>query len=84
MSGKILRKDEKFISICGSSKPLDQAVELKHFPLATMEGVIAQTWVELDNKIRSEITGSLRIIADGPTTVRPSEVSDLCVETARA
>ena len=72
-----------FIFICACSKPSGQTVELKRFPLDTMEGVITQTGVELDNKITSEGKGALRIIADGPTTVRLLEVSGLDVENAR-
>jgi hypothetical protein len=71
------------IFICGCSKPSEQAVELKHFPLDTMEGVITQTGVELDNKISSDGTGALRITTDGPATVRLFEVNNIDVENAR-
>jgi len=71
------------VFICGCSKPPEQAAELKHFPLDSMEGVITQTGIELDNKVASEGKGSLRIIADGPTTVRLLEVSGLDVENER-
>ncbi len=72
-----------FIIICACSKPSEQTVEFKHFPLDTMEGVITQTGVELDNKMTSDGKGALRIIADGPTTVRLFEVSGLDIENAR-
>jgi hypothetical protein len=71
------------IIITGCSKPSGQVVELKHFPLDNMEGVITQTGVELDDKITSDGKGALRIAADAPTTVRLFEVSGIDVEDAR-
>ena len=59
------------------------AVELKKFPVDSMEGVLTQTGVEVDNKITSDGNGALRITADGPATVRLFEVHDLDVENAR-
>jgi hypothetical protein len=72
-----------FIFIIGCSKPSGQAVELKHFPLDNMEGVITQTGVQFDDKITSDGKGALRITADGPSTVRLFEVSGIDVEDAR-
>jgi hypothetical protein len=72
-----------FIIICGCTQKKSSVVELKKFPVDGLEGVITQTGVELDNKITSDGKGSLRITADGPTTVRLFEVHDLDVEDAR-
>jgi hypothetical protein len=71
------------ICIDSCSKPPEQVVQLKHFPLDNMEGVITQTGVELDDKITSDGKGALRITADGPTTVRLFEVNGIDVENAR-
>jgi hypothetical protein len=72
-----------FISIGGCSKPSEKVVELKHFPLDSMEGVITQTGVDVDDKITSEGKGALRITADTPTTVRLFEVSGIDAENSR-
>jgi hypothetical protein len=66
-----------------AQKQSSSVVELKKFPVDSMEGVITQTGVEVDNKIMSEGKGSLRITAKGPTTVRLFEVHDLDVDNAR-
>ena len=66
-----------------TQKQSASVVELKRFPVDSMEGVITQTGVEADNRIMSEGKGSLRITADGPTTVRLFEVHGLDVENAR-
>ena len=71
-----------FILGC-TQKQSQSAVELKKFPVDSMEGVLTQTGVEVDNKITSDGKGALRITADGPTTVRLFEVHDLDVENAR-
>jgi hypothetical protein len=71
-----------FILGC-AQKQLPSAVELKKFPVDSMEGVLTQTGVEVDNKITSDGNGALRITADGPATVRLFEVHDLDVENAR-
>ena len=71
-----------FILGC-TQKQSQSAVELKKFPVDSMEGVLTQTGVEVDNKITSDGNGALRITADGPATVRLFEVHDLDVENAR-
>jgi len=71
-----------FILGC-TQKKSPSAVELKKFPVDSMEGVLTQTGVEVDNKITSDGNGALRITADGPATVRLFEVHDLDVENAR-
>jgi hypothetical protein len=70
-----------FVTGC-SQKPAS-AVELKKFPLDSMEGVITQSGVQYDDKVASDGNGSLRITATGPVTVRLFEVSGLNVDNAR-
>jgi hypothetical protein len=53
-----------------------QEVELKHYPLSNMEGVISQSDVSVDN-------GALKIVADKPVVVRLFETGNLGVEDAR-
>jgi hypothetical protein len=58
-------------------------VELKRFPVDSLDGIITQSGAELDKDTSSDGNGSLRIIAAGPTVVRLFEVSDVEVENAR-
>ena len=58
-------------------------VELKHYPLDSLEGVITRTGVKLDPKVSSDGHGSLRISARGPMRVMLFETGDIDVENAR-
>jgi len=57
-------------------------VELKHFPLDSMEGVHAITGVSFDAQTSADGKGSLRIDAQGPMVVPLFEVSDVSIENA--
>lgn len=69
--------------VVGCSKPSKEVVELKRFPVDTMEGIITQSGVEIDKTVSSDGKGSLRITATEPTVVRLFEVGDIDVENAR-
>ena len=58
-------------------------IELKRFRVNTLEGIITQSGVEIDNQITSDGNGSLRIEAAKPTTVRLFETRDVDIENAR-
>ena len=60
-----------------------QPVELKAYPLDSLEGVVTQTGVEVDKAVSSDGRGSLRIKATEPTVVKLFETGDLDVENAR-
>ena len=49
-------------------------IELKRFPVDTMEGIITQSGVEIDKQISSDSNGSLRITASEETVVRLFEI----------
>ena len=49
-------------------------IELKRFPVETMEGIITQSGVEIDKQISSDSNGSLRITASEATVVRLFEI----------
>ena len=49
-------------------------IELKRFPVDTMEGIIAQAGVEIDKQISSDSNGSLRITATEATVVPLFEI----------
>lgn len=67
----------------GCSQPSTQVIELKHFPINDLQGIITQSDVELDRQVSSDGGGSLRINATQPTVVRLFEVSDVDIENAR-
>lgn len=57
-------------------------VELKHFPLDTMQGVRAIKGVGIDGQISLDGKGSLRVDAKEPMTVPLFEITDVSVENA--
>jgi hypothetical protein len=69
--------------LVGCSKASKEVIELKRFPVDTMEGIITQSGVEIDKGISSDGNGSLKIIATGPTVVRLFELGDIDIENAR-
>jgi hypothetical protein len=67
----------------GCSKPSSETVELRHYTLNDMHGVVTRSDVELDTYISSDGGGSLRIAANRPTVVRLFETGEIDVENAR-
>jgi hypothetical protein len=57
-------------------------VELKRYSLDTLDGVLTKDGVRIDRTDPAEGSGSLRVDAAGPATVRLFETGDLDVETA--
>ncbi len=57
--------------------------ELRHYPVTSLDGVLARDGVEFDDAVTSDGNGSLRIHAVAPRTVRLFETGDLDVENAR-
>jgi hypothetical protein len=58
-------------------------VELKAYPLDTLDGVLAKDNVSFDPAVSADGKGSLKIAASGPMTVRLFETGDLTVDKAR-
>jgi len=68
----------------GCNKPAASPVlELKHYPLDSLEGLVTRTGVEIDKEGSSDGKGALRVTADGPTVVKLFETGDLNIENAR-
>ncbi len=65
------------------TKQSSEVVELKKFPIDSMEGIITQSGVEIDKAVSSDGNGSLKITANEPTIVRLFETGDIDVENAR-
>ena len=57
--------------------------ELRSYPLDDLQGLITQSGVSFDKTISNDGSGSLRIEATGPTTVRLFETGDIDIENAR-
>lgn len=71
------------VVVSGCSKSSRAVTEIKRFPLDSLDGIITQSGAELDKDVSSDGSGSLRISATGPATVRLFEVTDMDVEDAR-
>jgi hypothetical protein len=72
-----------FFVSAGCSKPPQEVVELKRFPIDSLEGIITQSGVEFDKEVSSDGKGSLKIVAKEPTVVRLFELGDIDIENAR-
>lgn len=71
------------LGIIGCSQPSKQVTELKRFPADDLQGIIAQSAVQIDEQISSDGSGSLRIHTSEPTVVRLFQVGDIDIENAR-
>jgi hypothetical protein len=58
-------------------------VELRHFSIDNMDGIITRSGVRIDKDISSDGNGSLRVTSTRPTVVRLFEVGDIDTENAR-
>lgn len=67
----------------GCSRPAGDVVELKRFPLDSLDGIITLSGAEIDKETSSDGKGSLRVVAYAPAAVRLFEVSGPDVENAR-
>jgi hypothetical protein len=60
-----------------------KVVEIKNFQLDSMEGVIAQSNVEIDKNVSNDGKGSLKINATTPTVIHLFETGDIDAEDSR-
>ena len=65
------------------SKAPQQVMELKKFPIESLEGIITQSGVQFDKQVSSDGNGSLKITATEPTVVRLFEFGNIDTENAR-
>jgi len=65
------------------SKESSQVVELRHFPITSLEEIITQTGVEFDEQVTSDGNGSLKITATDSVVIQLFEVNDIDIEDAR-
>lgn len=71
-----------FLSFGCTGKKND-IVQLAHYPLDSIDGIMSRSDSILDKITSSDGNGSLRISADKPATVRLYELGDIDVENAR-
>ena len=67
----------------GCTGKKNDIVQLAHYPLDSIDGIMSRSNSILDKNISSDGNGSLRITADKPATVRLYELGDIDVENAR-
>ena len=65
------------------SNPSNQVIELRHFPIDGIDGIITRAGVRIDKDITSDGNGSLRITSIKPTVIRLFETGDIDAENAR-
>jgi hypothetical protein len=71
------------LALFGCSRQPARVVEIRHFPLDSVQGVITKSVVQIDRDITSDGNGSLRINASGPITIRLFDLGDPGIENAR-
>jgi hypothetical protein len=65
------------------SPPVTSEEVLFQDPISDLSGVLTRTGVELDTQVTSDGGGSIKIVAEEPTTVRLFEVADIDVDDTR-
>jgi hypothetical protein len=71
------------LCLVSCSNPSKEEVELKHFPIDSMEGILTRSGVRVDKDISSDGNGALRVTSTGPKVFRLFETGDIDVENAR-
>lgn len=57
--------------------------ELKHFPVDDLNGVVAQTGVQLDKSVSNDDNGSIKIVTAGPVAIQLYNIDDVHTEDAQ-
>ena len=63
------------VLLAGCSKKAPEETLIKAYPMDSLDWLLSQTGVEIDQKVSSDGKGSLRISVSQPTTVRLFETS---------
>jgi hypothetical protein len=71
------------MGLLGCTRASQEIVELKSFPLDSLDGLITKSGVQIDPGVSRDGKGSLKVTAMEPTVVRLFELGDLDVENAR-
>lgn len=57
-----------------------KSTELKHFPIDNLNGIIAQSGIQIDKAVSSDGNGSLKIEAPGPIVIPLYNIDDVSVD----
>ena len=60
-----------------------ESVELKHFPVDELNGIVPQPAVQFDNSVSSDGNGSIRIKVFEPTTVFLYTIDNIRIDNAK-
>jgi len=71
------------VAATGCSRDAGDVVELKHYPVDNLEGVIMAGCVEFDDAVSEGGSGSIRAATTEPQTFRLYETGDIDIEDAR-
>lgn len=69
------------LSVC--SKKTIETVEIMHYPIDSMKGIITANRVSMDKNISSDGNGSLKITTNDSTTIRLYETGNIDIENAK-
>jgi hypothetical protein len=65
---------------CEAEQPV---VEMKHFPITSIDEILTKTGVTIDKEVSSDGNGSLRIEAEEPMTIKLFELTNPDVDNAQ-
>ncbi len=82
-SGTALALMAFVIAAAGCSKDGGDVIELRHYPVDDLEGVVMAGCVEFDDAVSADGGGSIRAATTEPQTFRLYETGDMDVEDAR-
>jgi hypothetical protein len=71
------------VAIAGCSRDAGDVVELKHYPVDNLDGVIMAGCVEFDSAVSEGGNGSIRAATTEPQTFRLYETGEIDIEDAR-
>jgi hypothetical protein len=71
------------VAVTGCTRDAGDVVELKHYPIDNLDGVIMAGCVEFDDAIPADGGGSIRVATTEPRTFRLYETGDIDIEDAR-
>jgi hypothetical protein len=68
---------------CSKKEKAPAEVELAHYPIHCLMGVVAKSGLEFDKEMTCDGDGSIKVVATEPITLRLYETGDVDIENAR-
>ena len=72
-----------FAALLTSCSMQKETVELKHFPIDDLTGIVPQPIVQFDKSVSSDGNGSIRIDVSEPTTIFLYTIDDIHIDSAQ-